>query len=147
MKKSLFLFIFMISYSGFSQNNYLLKTDDGRRVLLKSDYTWEYVDTVLLDSSQVAMPEAVKEDACKLGKEYKEPKMDAKIQNQLKRGRATIDDIKQKVANDNDCSVKDVTLLSYNEQKEKGTYNFCVKGEKVAYKRVGFNIIKKGKFF
>lgn len=146
--KALFITLFLfISLVGVSQNNYLLQTEDGRRVLLKSDYTWEYVDTVLIDSSEIVMPKTVKENACKLGTDFKEPKMDSKIQNQLKRGKATIDDIKEKVANDYNCSVKDVTLLSYKEQKEKGNYNFCVKGNKVAYKRVGYNIIKKGKFF
>lgn len=148
MKTVFSILIFVLSVTAFSQNNYLLKTEDGRRVLLKSDYTWEYVDMQpLIDSSKISMPIPVKEDACKLGKEYIEPKLDSKIQSQLKRGRATIDDIKKKVAKDHNCSPKDVTLLSYVEQKEKGMYNFCAKGNKVSYKRIGHTIIKKGNLF
>lgn len=139
-----FIFLCLI---GFAQNKYLLQTEDGRRVLLKADYTWEYVDTVLIDSSKIDMPISVKANACAFDAEFNEPKLDAKIQSQLKRGRATINDIKKKVAKDYNCSVKDVTLLSFTEQKEKGTYNFCAKGTKVSYKRIGHTIIKKGQFF
>ena len=147
MKIYIILLFTLISFNCFSQNGDIIQTEDGRKVRLKSDYTWEYADTVLIDSSEVAMPKTVKEDACKMGKDFKEPKLDAKIQAQLKRGRATIDDIKKKVANDYECSVKNVILLSYVEQKEKGTYNFCAKGTKVTYKRIGHTIIKKGSFF
>ncbi|WP_246067790.1 hypothetical protein [Changchengzhania lutea] len=80
-------------------------------------------------------------------KGFKEPKLDSKIQSKLKRGHATIDHVKKKVAKDYKCDVTDVLLLSYKEQKEKAVYHFCAKGKKVTYKRIGNSIIKKAKFF
>ncbi|MGE5943000.1 MAG: DUF3157 domain-containing protein, partial [Flavobacteriales bacterium] len=70
--------------------------------------------------------------------------LDKNIQSQLKRGRATIDDIKKKVAKDYKCQVEDVVLLSASEDKAKGAYDFCANGTKVSYKRNGHTILKKG---
>lgn len=138
-------FLFSISFS-FSQDNHIVKTDDGRRVLLKADFTWEYIDLVApannSNTEEVAKPKI--DEVCKLPNDFEEPKLNAKIQSQLKKGRATISHVKKKVAKDYDCSVSDITLISAREQKEKGTYSFCVKGKKVSYKRIGSTIIKKG---
>lgn len=135
-----FLFFFVIAL-GFSQNNYIVKTDDGRRVLLKADYTWEYIDAEVTENS-IAI--AVKEEKyrCSIGKGFVEPKLNKKIQLQLKKGRATIMHVKRKVAKDYKCDEEDVILISVKEQKERAVYNFCVKGEKVRYKRVGNTILK-----
>lgn len=149
MKSIFFLLLLFIASASFAQNNYIVKTEDGRRVLLKADYTWEYIDAIPKEAPKKDINEAlsVKEDACKLGVGFEEPKLDSKIQSQLKKGRATIDDVKAKVAKDYNCSVDDVILISASEQKSKGRYQFCANGKKVDYKRTGFTIIENGKLF
>jgi len=151
MKPIIYILILCISSITFAQNTHVLKTDDGRRVLLKPDFTWEYIASDKAKNK----PEPPKEKAisktnknsCQLPANYKEPRLDSKIQNKLKRGHATISDIKEKVAKDNNCAPQEVILLSATEIKSKGEYHFCVNGKKQAYKRIGNTIIKKGKLF
>lgn len=152
MKKVLLIVVFLISSIGFAQNNYIVKTEDGRRVLLKSDYTWEYIDLEkpVEEALKPESPEQVLEssdtNACNLEADFKEPELDKGLQMQLKKGRATIEDIKRKVAKDNDCEEADVILLSASETKAKGLYNFCANGKKVSYKRTGLTIVKNRSF-
>jgi len=149
---SLFLFL---SYIGFSQNNYIVKTDDGRRILLKADYTWEYIDTESTSNDSIKikttklkpLPLSTKKSTCNVASNYTEPKLNSKIQSQLKRGRAAIKNVKEKVAKDYNCSIEEVILLSFKEQKAKATYNFCAKGINVTYKRIGNSILKKVDLF
>lgn len=138
MKTSFFLLFFVVSSIGFTQNNHIVKTEDGKRVLLKADYTWEYIDLEKPVTSN---------NACNVAQDFTEPKLDSKIQSQLKKGRATISHVKEKVAKDYNCNVDDVLLLSFTEQKAKGVYNFCANGKNVTYKRNGHAIIENGKFF
>jgi len=150
MKYFLFISLLFVSFLSFSQNNYIVKTDDGRRVLLKADYTWEYIDMqplTLVDSVKVVLTKKFKVNTCSIAKDFKEPELDSKIQSQLKKGRATIRYVKKKVAKDYMCNVNDVTLLSVIESKASGRYTLCANGEKVQYKRNGFKIIEKGKLF
>ena len=131
-----------MSFVGFAQDNHIVKTEDGRRVLLKADFTWEYIDTdvPLADNN-------AKKQACNIEEGFEEPKLDSKIQSQLKRGRASIDFVKKKVAKDYDCDITNVLLLNFSEQKAKAVYHFCANGEKVTYKRIGNSIIKAHNFF
>ncbi|WNH13812.1 DUF3157 family protein [Thalassobellus suaedae] len=155
MKTFFFTLLFIISGFSFAQNNYIVKTDDGRRVLLKADYTWEYIDAessknnkATQDNVEVKeIAKSAEKNGCKLADDFEEPKLDNKIQNQLKKGRATISHIKKKVAKDYNCTVDDVVLLSASEQKAKGRYDFCANGKQVSYKRVGNSIIENNKFF
>tara|TARA_R110002073_G_scaffold39242_3_gene111990 strand:+ start:101 stop:349 length:249 start_codon:yes stop_codon:yes gene_type:complete len=82
-----------------------------------------------------------------LDEDFAEPKLDKKIQAQLKKGRATISFVKKKVAKDYNCEVADVLLLSVSEQKSKAGCHFCANGKEVTYKRIGTTIIKKEKLF
>lgn len=140
--------MFLVSGVVFTQNNHIVKTDDGRRVLLKADYTWEYIDV-----EKPAVDGATSENisktskSCGVAQDFVEPKLNNKIQSQLKKGRATISHVKKKVAKDYNCEVSDVLLLSFSEQKEKGMYHFCANGTKVTYKRIGSTIIKHSKLF
>jgi len=148
MKTYLLIILFFISFIGFSQNNYIVKTDDGRRVLLKADFTWEYIDSEA-PTVKNAIEEKVKEaetNGCNLAQDFIEPELDKNLQMQLKKGRATMDDIKKKVAKDNKCEVEDVILLSASEDRAKGAYDFCANGTKVSYKRNGHTILRKGQF-
>lgn len=162
MKIFLLILLFFVSYLGFSQNNYIVKTDDGRRVLLKADYTWEYIDLEKpgIDNTLVTTTPVSKitkkdkekntaetDNTCKLAEDFTEPELNSKIQSQLKKGRATIEDVKSKVAKDFDCEVEEVILLSVREQKARATYGFCVKGTAVTYKRNGYSIAKSIKLF
>lgn len=142
MKTYILLLIFLISSIATAQNNHIVKTDDGRRVLLKADYTWEYIDA---EKAMVSSEE--KNTNCNLSENFTEPVLNKKIQAQLKKGRATIDHIKRKVAKDNNCEKDDVILMSVSEQKTKATYRFCANGKDVSYKRIGNSIIKKEKLF
>ena len=145
MKTSFFILLFVISGIGFAQNNHIVKTDAGRRVLLKSDFTWEYIDALAPKKNDIKkeISKPVEKNNCKLASDFEEPKLDQKIQNQLKKGRATITHVKKAVAKDNKCEVEDVLLLSFSETKAQGVYNFCANGNKVTYKRNGHNIAKK----
>ncbi len=149
MKTSFFILLFVISSIGFAQNNHIVKTEDGRRVLLKADFTWEYIDaeSPKVNSVVKETPKPSESKSCNLVDGFEEPKLNTKIQNQLKKGRATIAHVKKAVAKDNKCEVEDVVLLSFSETKEKGTYNFCANGNKVTYKRTGHSIAKKLKLF
>lgn len=126
--------------AGFAQNQ-IVETQDGKQVLLKPDYTWEYI------TEEKALAEIKAQNGCNLPADFKEPKLNSKIQNQLKRGRATISHVKEKVAKDYNCTVEDVILLSVIEQKSKAEYTFCANGIEVVYKRLGNSILKKGKYF
>lgn len=149
MKSSLLILLFLVSGIGFAQNNYIVKTEDGRRVLLKADFTWEYIDaeSPKMNSVVKETPKLSNSKSCNLVDGFEEPKLDAKIQAQLKKGRATISHIKKKVAKDYNCKVEDVVLLSVSEKKTNGVYDFCANGTKVTYKRNGHNIAKKLKLF
>ena len=156
MKTSFFLSLFMLSSFAFAQNNYIVKTEDGRRVLLKADFTWEYID---MEKPAAETKESVAENtsktdskiskmpACDLAQDFVEPELDNNLQAQLKRGRATIEDVKKKVAKDNKCDVEDVILVSVSENKSKGSYDFCANGKMVSYKRTGYSILKNKKLF
>ena len=141
--------MFLVSFVGFSQNNHIVKIEDGRRVLLKADFTWEYIDLEkpVTNNNQETTTKTDKVDTCALAKDFEEPKLNSKIQAQLKKGRATIKHIKKKVAKDYNCNVEDVTLLVASEKKVIGSYTFCANGKKVFYKRTGNKILEKGKLF
>lgn len=150
MKSFFFIAFFFASLISFSQDNHIVKTEDGRRVLLKADFTWEYIDLVKPQATkqeETQKLESSNETVCNLPLDFEEPNLDKKIQNQLKKGRATIEHVKKKVAKDFKCDVEDVILLSVKETKASGTYNFCIKGTKVTYKRSGHNVAKKLNIF
>lgn len=147
--KGIFFIFFLISGITFSQNNHIVKTEDGRRVLLKSDFTWEYIDLEkpkVVSSPKKELKELTS-NRCNLGEESKEPKLKSKIQSQLKRGKSSMPYIKKKVAKDVICNVEDVILLSFTETKERGVYYFCANGEEVKYKRIGNRIMVAKKMF
>ncbi|TBN16502.1 DUF3157 family protein [Hyunsoonleella pacifica] len=142
--------LFLMSFLSFSQDNHIVKTDDGRRVLLKADFTWEYIDIqplTLVDSAKIKQLKPIVSNSCGMPEGFEEPKLDKKIQAQLKKGRATINHIKKKVSKDYGCTTDDVVLLSVSEKKASGNYTFCANGKKVFYKRNGHKVVEKGKLF
>jgi hypothetical protein len=124
--KKLFIFsLLLVSTFTFAQNK-TETTEDGKKVILKSDKTWEY------DTKTTAS-----ENGCGLDANYVEPKSEKGINSWLKKFDATTDDLKKHVAVENDCKVKDVKLLNISEQKGNGMYSLCVKGKKMKYRRTG----------
>lgn len=125
MKKT-FIYCFLIVSTISIAQNKKATTEDGRKVVLKSDKTWEYEDKA-----------TVSENDCVLEANYVEPKSEKGINNWLKKFDATTDDLKKHVAVENDCKVEDVKLLNISEQKGNGMYSLCVKGKKMKYRRMG----------
>lgn len=122
MKKGLLVLALFISYMSFSQNNYIVKTEDGRRVLLKADFTWEYID--LEKPAEASIAQSIPDTThinrrCDVSKDFVEPELDKKNQSRLKKGRATIKHVKKKVAKDYNCDINQVLLLSVKEQKQE----------------------------
>ncbi|NNC49014.1 MAG: DUF3157 family protein [Flaviramulus sp.] len=144
MKASCFVLLFVITSLCFAQNTQIVKTDDGKRVLLNDNFTWEYIDKESDTTSILIAEDGVD---CNVADDFEEPALNRKIQDQLKKGRATINDVKKKVAKDYNCTIDDVLLLSFSEQKTKAVYKFCANGIRVIYKRVGHSIIKSRKLF
>ncbi len=161
MHKYLLVFVIcFISILAKAQNNYIVKTEDGRRVLLKADYTWEYIDltepkavnNTSKESKNITeqitnQPKLTKAATCQLNSNFKEPKLNTQVQAFLKRSRSSIKQLKKKVAKKENCSIADIKLISTTETKAKGTYNFCTCNGKVTYKRNGASFFKKGKLF
>ena len=99
-------------------------TDDGKKVILKSDFTWEYSNS---NSS--------KENSCVVEKGFKEPKWNKS--SMYKRGGMTVDDLKTHISVDMEVEENDIILLSISEQLGNGVYVLCVNGTKTKYKRTG----------
>ncbi|MBD3584035.1 DUF3157 domain-containing protein [Flavobacterium selenitireducens] len=117
--------LLLFSTFSFSQNK-IATTEDGKKVILKIDKTWDYVAS----KSQT-------ENDCVLDANFVEPKSEKGIYNMLKRVGATTDDLKKHVAVENDCKVEDVKLLNISEQQGNGMYSLCVNGKKMKYRRTG----------
>lgn len=132
MKKiALFTMIIFASYSMKSQT-LIAKTEDGRRVILNKDKSWEFIDAKPVEDNSKSNSKI-----CKIGKDFVEPKSDKNVTSWLKKFDATTDDLKKHVAVDNDCTIADVILLNISEQKGNGMYSLCVKGIEIKYRRAG----------
>lgn len=124
MKNLLLTGLFFTSAFSFAQD-ISATTSDGKKVILKSNKTWEYTKTT------------TSENDCVLDANYVEPKSEKGINSWLKKFDATTDDLKKHVAVENDCKVEDVKLLDISEQKGNGMYKLCVKGKIMKYRRTG----------
>ena len=131
IKIAIFTIIMLTSFSMKSQS-LIAKTEDGRRVILNKDKSWEFID-----SKPVEEINKSNNKSCKIGKDFVEPKSDKSVTSWLKKFDATTDDLKKHVAVDNDCTIADVILLNISEQKGNGIYSLCVKGLEMKYRRAG----------
>ncbi|MGV8913989.1 MAG: hypothetical protein ACOH1X_00930 [Kaistella sp.] len=86
--------------------------------------------------------ESQNDTKCELTDNYQEPKPDKKIQGWLKRGDATIEDLRKHIALENDINISDVIFLRISEQKGNGIYSACVLGKEMKYKRMGTVFMK-----
>jgi choline kinase len=128
MKKTLSFCLFALSTIALSQSK-TATTEDGKKVILKSDKTWEY------DNNST-----ISENDCILDANYKEPK--GKNTMTLRMTNSTTDDLKKHVAVDNECKIQDIKILNISEQKGNAMYLLCVKGKKMKYKRMGSVFMK-----
>jgi len=131
MKKLFSAVLILCSISTFSQS-LIAKTEDGRRVLLKKDNTWEFID-----AKPTPEKSAPATTACNIDKNFVEPKSEKGVNSWLKKFDATTDDLKKHVAVDNGCAITDILLLNISEQKGNGIYSLCVKGNIMKYRRAG----------
>jgi hypothetical protein len=102
------LFISMIS----TAQNKTATTEDGRKVILKSDKTWQYSDE----------KETVTSD-CNLGTGFVEVKGNERL--------------RKHVAVENDCKLEEVKFINLTESFGNGMYSLCVKGKMMKYKKIG----------
>lgn len=136
MKKLFISILFIVSSISIAQSA-IATTEDGKRVLLRDNNTWEYIDS---NPSKTVNPST--SSRCNLSADYSEPKLDKKVQSMLKRGDATIEDLRKHISVENDCGLSEVIFLSISEQMGNGMYSVCVKGKEMKYRRVGTAFMK-----
>ncbi len=108
MKNAFTLLILLISTTIYSQN-IKATTESGKKVILKSDKTWEYAD------SKSDTPE------CNLDKDAVKPN----------------ERLRKHVAVENNCEEKDIKFINMTQSLGNGMYSLCVKGKIMKYKKVG----------
>jgi hypothetical protein len=104
---------FLISVLSFAQNK-AATTEDGKKVILKSDKTWEFADL------------KIQTNKCEVSANFVEPKGESKNQSFLKMVDATTKDLKKHISVDRGCKIEDITLTNLSEQKGNGIYIVCV---------------------
>ena len=110
--KKLFIYSLLLASSLTFAQNKTATTEDGKKVILKSDKTWEY-DTKTTTS----------ENDCNLGADFKEVKANERL--------------RKHVAVENDCKLEDVKFISLTQGRGNGMYSLCVKGKMMKYKLIG----------
>ena len=135
MKKQIFLTSFILITFLSNAQNKIATTEDGKRVLLRDNNTWEFIDNTVNKKE-------VSSNDCNLDTNFKEPKPDKSIQSWLKRGDATIEDLRKHIAVEQECETKEIIFLKISEQKGNGMYQVCVKGKEMKYRRIGSAFLK-----
>ena len=135
MKKLFTLCFIVLSSFAFSQNK-IATTENGKRVLLRDNNTWEYIDSNELSK------EKSPDSKCNLAANYVEPKSEKSVESWLRRFDATLEDLRKHIAVENDCDLKNIKFLNISEQKGNGMYSVCVKGTEMKYKRMGTVFMK-----
>lgn len=110
MKKLIIIGLILTSTLSFSQNK-PATTEDGKKVILKSDKTWEY-DT-----------KSTSENDCNLPSNFVEKDKNERL--------------RKHVAVENECKPDEVIFISLTQGMGNGMYVLCVKGKKMKYKKIG----------
>ncbi|MBC7557133.1 MAG: hypothetical protein H7195_09265 [Chryseobacterium sp.] len=132
MKNILIVCLLTVSTLSIAQN-IRATTVDGKKVVLKSNKTWEYVNE-----------KTSEEEICDIPSGFVEPKGDFKDQKFLKKVGATVTDLKKHISVDRGCNESEITLLQISEQMGNGIYIVCVKGTKYKYRRSGSVFYRDG---
>lgn len=132
MKKLLILNLLLISTLSFSQT-IIATTDDGKKVLLKDNNTWEYLNPTSKTETK---------NKCVIEDGFKEPKWN-KSKSWKKMG-TRVDDLKKHISIDMDIAESKIILLQLSEQLGNAVYVVCVDGVKMKYRRTGSVFRKDG---
>lgn len=137
--KTIFMLITMFTTSLTFGQILVATTEDGRRVILNEDKTWAFIDKVIKeDSTNEKFPD------CNLPADFIESEGNKKIKGWLKKVDATLDDLKDHVAVDNDCTTQQIKIVQASEQRGNGNYVLCVKGKEMRYRRTGSVFHRQG---
>lgn len=123
MRKLFLLGLAMFSAYSFAQD-IKATTEDGKKVLLKSDKTWKY------DESKTET-----KNTCVIEAGYKEPKYNTS--GMWKKMGSTVDDLKKHISVDLGVKQEKIILLEVSEQLGNGVYILCVDGQKMKWRRTG----------
>jgi type III secretory pathway component EscV len=135
MKKYFLLSLLIISTITIAQNK-TATTEDGKKVLLKSDKTWQYAETENISDNS-------KQNISK-SKVFIEPKGENKNQSFLKKATATVADMKRHVSVDTGCPVDKILLKDLSEQLGNAIYVLEVCNISMKYRRSGSVFFKDG---
>lgn len=124
MKKLFISILFITSTISMAQSK-IATTEDGKRVLLKNDFTWEYLDSGIQKNAGDT------KNQCDLGKDYKEPKTSKNVER-----------LRSHVAVENDCKNEDIKFINIAEERGNGMYSMCVKGKYMKYRMIGTAFLK-----
>jgi hypothetical protein len=118
MKKLSLMGLLFVSLISIAQNK-KATTEDGKKVILKNDNTWEYVD---VKDKKLQTVTTTTSD-CNLGADFVEKKRN--------------EGLRKHVAVENDCNLEDIKFIDLTEGMGRGMYSLCVKGKLMKYKKVG----------
>ena len=118
MKKLFICSLLLTSALTFAQSK-KATTEDGKKVILKNDNTWEYVDA----KDKKLQTVTTNTTDCNLGADFKEEKKNERL--------------RKHVAVENDCKLEDIKFINLTEGMGNGMYSLCVKGKIMKYKKVG----------
>jgi hypothetical protein len=122
--KNFLIFAFIITSAiSFAQST-IATTESGRRVLLKKNNTWEYIDSETIKDTKTVV---VAEKECDLKEDV------VKKPNERLRKHAAVE---------NDCKPEEVKFIAMSQQIGGGTYSLCCKGKIVKYKKIGTVFMK-----
>jgi hypothetical protein len=130
MKKLIFINLLLITSLSFAQTK-IATIEDGKKVLLKDDKTWEYLN-----------PETKPTNSCVVEDGFKEPKWNKS--GTWKRMGTRVDDLKKHISVDLGVDEKKIILLQLSEQLGNAVYVLCVDGKKMKYRRTGSVFRKDG---
>ena len=131
MKKLFILGVLLTSTYTFAQNKTAV-TEDGKKVILKSDKTWEYAE----NKSDIK--------TCIVEAGFVEPKGESKNLSFLKKTGATVTDLKKHISVDRECKITDIILTNISEQLGNGIYIVCINGKEYKYRRSGSVFYRDG---
>jgi len=142
MKFSLLSFLILSSQTLFSQYQ-IATTEDGKKVLLKDNKTWEYIE---MESTKPKENLSTKDTSkvifdtlkCNIVAGFKEPRTSRSSTMDVIG--LTSHDIKILIAIDRNVEVKDITIIEAFEKLQYSLYTVCIDGYKYKYKRTGKKI-------
>tara|TARA_R110002124_G_scaffold283446_2_gene459451 strand:+ start:373 stop:786 length:414 start_codon:yes stop_codon:yes gene_type:complete len=130
MKKLILINLLLITTLSFAQSK-IATTEDGKKVILKDDNTWEY-----------AKSETKFENSCVVEADFKEPKWNSS--GTWKKMGTRVDDLKKHISVDLGVDENKIILLQLSEQLGNAVYVLCVDGNKMKYRRTGSVFRKDG---